>query len=86
MSLEEVRIRGYRSLRDTTLPLARLTVVLGANGSGKTNLYRAMRITAAAASGTLGRAFAEEGGMPSVLWAGSRMRGEGPPRERRASL
>jgi predicted ATPase len=78
MRLEEVRIRGYRSLRDTTLPLARLTVVLGANGSGKTNLYRAMQITAAAASGTLGRAFAEEGGMPSVLWAGSRVRGEGP--------
>jgi hypothetical protein len=31
--LHTVAIRGYRSLREIVLPLARLTVVTGANGT-----------------------------------------------------
>ena len=37
--LETVAIRGYRSLRDLVLPLRRMTVVTGANGTGKSSLY-----------------------------------------------
>jgi predicted ATPase len=39
--LQTIAIRGYRSLRDVVLPLARLTVITGANGTGKSSLYRA---------------------------------------------
>ena len=42
----------------------------GANGVGKTNLYRALQLLQAAASGTLTRELAAEGGMASVHWAG----------------
>lgn len=61
---------GYRSLRDLRLGLGQLTVITGANGAGKSNLYRALRLLVDAAEGTLGRALAQEGGMPSAMWAG----------------
>ena len=40
--LQTVAVRGYRSLRDLVLPLRRLTVVTGANGTGKSSLIRAL--------------------------------------------
>ncbi len=73
--LTEMRVQGYRSLRDVTLPMGRLNVITGPNGSGKSNLYRAMYLIHAAATGSLARTLADEGGMPSVLWAGARRKG-----------
>jgi predicted ATPase len=68
--LNALAIGGYRSLRDVVLPLARLNVVTGANGSGKSNLYRAVRLIAEIAQGRAIASLASEGGLPSVLWAG----------------
>jgi hypothetical protein len=39
-------IENYRSLRRLIVPLATLNVVTGANGSGKSSLYRALRLLA----------------------------------------
>lgn len=74
--LTTVAISGYRSLRDVVLPLAGLTVITGANGSGKSNLYRALRLLSHAAAGSLVGAIAREGGLPSLLWAGPEFGGE----------
>lgn len=63
-------IAGYRSLRDVRLELATLTVVTGANGSGKSSLYRALRLLADVAQGRIIQSLAIEGGLSSVLWAG----------------
>jgi predicted ATPase len=63
-------IAGYRSLRDVRLELGQLTVVTGANGSGKSSLYRALRLLADIAQGRIIQSLAVEGGLPSVLWAG----------------
>lgn len=63
-------IRGYRSLRDVVLPLENLNLVTGANGSGKSSLYRAIGLLASAAQGRVGASLAEEGGLQSTLWAG----------------
>lgn len=68
--LQTVAIRGYRSLRDVVLPLARLTVVTGANGTGKSSLYRALRLLADCGRGEVIGSLAREGGLESVLWAG----------------
>jgi predicted ATPase len=76
MSVRELWIAGYRSVYTLRFPLAPVTVVVGPNGSGKTNVYRALHLLHAAAEGTLSRMLAEEGGMPSVLWAGPRKKGE----------
>jgi predicted ATPase len=48
--------------------------VVGPNGCGKTNVYRALQLLHTAAVGALSRTLAEEGGMPSVLWAGPRQK------------
>lgn len=67
-----VLVEGYRSVRKLWTRLDGLNLVLGPNGSGKTNLHRALSLIENAVSGTLARAVAEEGGMPSIAWAGER--------------
>jgi predicted ATPase len=73
MRIGEISISGYRSLRAIRFPVGGLTVFVGANGVGKTNLYRALELLQAAAAGTLARELAFEGRMESALWAGKRM-------------
>ena len=63
-------VENYRSLRHLVVPLAQLTVVTGANGAGKSSLYRALRLLADAARNGAVAALAREGGLPSTLWAG----------------
>ena len=63
-------IAGYRSLRDVRLEIGQLTVVTGANGSGKSSLYRALRLLADVAQGRIIHSLAVEGGLQSALWAG----------------
>lgn len=70
MSLTEFLIRNYRSVKTAWLKLDRINVIVGANGSGKSNLYRAIYLLASTASGMLARNVSEEGGMSSVLWSG----------------
>ncbi|WP_372344599.1 AAA family ATPase [Streptomyces sp. KL116D] len=65
-------VENYRSLRRLIVPLDRLNVITGANGTGKSSLYRSLRLLAAAARGGAVAALAQEGGLPSVLWAGER--------------
>ncbi|MBZ4419235.1 AAA family ATPase [Myxococcus sp. RHSTA-1-4] len=72
MPITRLEIAGYRSVRRLSLELGPVNVIVGPNGSGKTNLYRALYLLVAAAEGRLARTLAEEGGTPSVLWAGSR--------------
>jgi predicted ATPase len=68
--LTTLAVQSYRSLRDVTLSLRQLTVVTGANGTGKSSLYRALRLLADAARNGAVAALAYEGGLPSTLWAG----------------
>ncbi|WP_029063147.1 AAA family ATPase [Labrenzia sp. DG1229] len=63
-------VSGYRSLRDLVLPLDRITLVTGANGSGKSSLYRSIRLLAEVAQGQAIASLAAEGGLQSTLWAG----------------
>lgn len=72
MSLADLEIKNYRSVRSIRFPLRRLTVLTGGNGVGKTNLYRALELVQAAATGSLTLALAREGGLASALWAGER--------------
>ena len=68
--LTALAVANYRSLRDLVVPLDRLTVITGENGSGKSNLYRALRLLADAAHDRLIASLAREGGLASTLWAG----------------
>src|SRR3954467_3990341 len=83
MPLRDLTVAGYRSVRDLKLKLSAVNVLTGPNGCGKSNLYNAVLLLAKAASGGLSRAIAEEGGMPSVMYAGperKRLTRKAPPR------
>lgn len=94
--LTTLAIANYRSLRDLVVPMGRLNLITGANGSGKSNLYRALRLLAETAQGGVVPALAREGGLRSTLWAGPenitrRMRSgevpvQGGPRQESVSL
>ncbi len=68
--LTTVAISNYRSLRNLVFPLSRLNVITGANGTGKSNVYRALRLLADVAQGRIVSSIAREGGLQSTLWAG----------------
>ena len=44
VSLEKVHIKNYLSLSDVELPLKPLTILVGPNASGKSNILRALRL------------------------------------------
>lgn len=68
--LTTLAINNYRSLLHLVIPLGKLNVITGANGSGKSNLYKALRLLAETAQGGVVNALAKEGGLESTFWAG----------------
>jgi predicted ATPase len=68
--LRTVAVENYRSLRRLVVGLDRVTVVTGANGSGKSSLYRALRLLADCSRNGAVAALARQGGLSSTLWAG----------------
>ncbi len=94
--LKALAISNYRSIRALVLPLGSLNLVTGANGSGKSNLYKALRLLSDTALGSAAGSIAGEGSLASVLWAGPEQfsRGmikgdqpvQGGPRKNRVNL
>ncbi len=74
--LRTIHFQGYRSLRDFRLKLGRITLVTGENGVGKSNVYRALGLMRKMAEGRFAAAVADEGGLPSLLWAGELKKNE----------
>ena len=70
--LTTLAIANYRSLRDLAVPMGSLNLVTGANGSGKSNLYRALRLLAETAQGGVVPALAREGGLQRRCGRGRR--------------
>jgi predicted ATPase len=68
--LTALAVSNYRSLRNLVLPIHGLNVISGANGTGKSNIYRALRLLADTAQGRVVWSLAREGGLQSTLWAG----------------
>lgn len=68
--ISKLAISNYRSLLNVVIPMARLNVITGANGCGKSNLYRALRLLAETAQDGVVKALANEGGLSSTYWAG----------------
>lgn len=68
--LRTLAVDGYRSIRSLAVELAPLTVITGENGTGKSSLYRALRLLAATGRDGAVAGLAAEGGLASTLWAG----------------
>lgn len=70
MKLVKLDVEGYRSLKKVSWTPGDLNVLIGPNGSGKTNLIRLMELLAISADGRLGKHVQREGGIVPMLWDG----------------
>jgi len=64
---EEIIIRGFRRLLDVQFKLRPLSVLIGANGIGKTSLLDAFSMLANSAQGSLSSAVSEFSGLPALI-------------------
>src|SRR5260370_36906938 len=55
--IRQVRVENYKSIPDLALDLGRVTVLIGANGSGKSNILEAIALASAAAQNKLDNEF-----------------------------
>ena len=69
--LNRIRVAGFRSLKDVTLELGPLTVLIGANGAGKSNFIGALRMLSAMRASSLQRFVREQGGASAILHYGA---------------
>ncbi len=78
--LKQIRVAGWKSIKDQTIRLTPLTVVIGANGSGKSNLLSFFRLLEAVSLNDVPRLVSRAGGASSILHFGpkttSAIRGE----------
>ena len=70
--ITDLAVKNYRSLKDTKLSLGPLTVLIGANGSGKSNILDVLRLVQqlVAEGQQTTSAFASRGGYKEVVWGG----------------
>jgi predicted ATPase len=64
---KELFIHGFRRLYDVHLPLRPLSVMIGANGTGKTSVLNVLSLLANSAQGKLSDAITDLSGLASVL-------------------
>ena len=65
-TITRVALRNYKSVAACDVALAPLTVLVGANGAGKSNFLDALRFTAQALRFSLDHALRERGGVNEV--------------------
>lgn len=68
--LKSVHIEGFKSIRDATIDLGPLTVLIGANGSGKSNFVSFLRMMQAIAEGRLQEFVGRAGGSRALVHFG----------------
>lgn len=64
---EKLRIQGFRRLADVPLELRDLSVLIGANGIGKTSILDVLALLASSADGRLSKAVDDLGGVAGML-------------------
>ena len=69
-TLEQLKVKNFKSIRDQTLRLGRLSVFIGGNGSGKSNLIGVFHFLNRVVAGELQNYTGEAGGADSVLYFG----------------
>ncbi len=69
--LQRLHVSGFRSLREVRLEFSPVTVVIGANGSGKSNLLSVLRMISLMRTRSLRRFVGEQGGASTLLHYGA---------------
>lgn len=72
-TLRRIEIHGYKSIRELRLELTRINVLVGANGSGKSNFLSFFSLLHAVAAGRLAFAAEKAGGAHALLHYGPKL-------------
>lgn len=72
-NLDRIRVAGYRSIRDQTVELRQLNLLIGANGSGKSNFVGVFRLIREIIQGQLQLFTAQMGGASRLLYFGPKV-------------
>lgn len=75
-ALDKIAIRGFKSIADCEVPLAPINVVIGANGSGKSNFIDVFEFLHAIRQGHLQAHVGKAGGADRILHFGSKTTSE----------
>lgn len=70
MKIKQLDVKGFRSLKEVSWRPGDLNVVIGQNGTGKSNLLRVFELIAASAQGRLSKYIQAAGGMGAIVWDG----------------
>ncbi len=70
MKILQLDIEGFRSLKKVSWKPGDLNVVIGPNGTGKSNLLRFLELMSVSAQGRLGKYIQSLGGMEPIVWDG----------------
>lgn len=70
MKIKQLNIEGFRSLKNVNWSPGNLNVVIGSNGTGKSNLLRFLELISVSAQGRLGKYIQALGGMEPIVWDG----------------
>src|SRR2546423_1767443 len=70
MRIKQLKIEGFRSLKNVTWEPGDLNILIGPNGTGKSNLLRFIELMAVTAKGNLGKYIQSLGGMGAIVWDG----------------
>lgn len=70
MKITKLHIEGFRSLRNVSWSPGDLNVIIGPNGTGKSNLLRFLDLISVSAQGRLGKYIQTLGGMDPMVWDG----------------
>jgi predicted ATPase len=71
MTLERIKVRGFKSLKDVDLELLDLNVLIGPNGAGKSNFLSLFRLLNEMIQGNFQLAVARAGGANALLFLGN---------------
>lgn len=72
-SLQRLHVRGFMSLRDLDFHLGPVTVMIGSNGSGKSNILSVVEMLCHMRAGALGRYLVDHGPASTLLHYGSKV-------------
>jgi predicted ATPase len=70
--LTKIRLSGWKSIREVELPIGPLNVLIGANGSGKSNFISYFKFLNEMSEGRLQEHIARVGGADSLLYYGAK--------------
>jgi predicted ATPase len=70
LKVKTIQIEGYRSLKKVEWQPGDLNIIIGPNGTGKSNLLRFLEMLSTAARGRLSRYVESAGGIKPLLWDG----------------